>query len=117
MARFSTIEVNTSGLYRWLEQRERASCAEWEQREQGRMANGYASRAYPRRRRLDAFAAGAAVNVDPGEIWGWGAVHSEGALIAQRPPGRGGRVIVGPDDTVAWSDDDWARLWLEENGL
>jgi hypothetical protein len=117
MARFSTVEVNTAGLYRWLEQRERAGCAEWEPGQQSRMAKGYAARAYPRRRRLDAFAAGAPVNVDPGEIWGWSTVHSEGALIVQRPVGRGARVIVGSDDTVTWSDDDWAGLWLEENDL
>jgi hypothetical protein len=94
MARFATLEVNTAGLYRWLEQRERASCAEWEQREQGRMENGYASRAYPRRRRWDAFAAGAPVNVDPGEIWGWSAVHSEGARNQASAAGSAGEGVA-----------------------
>jgi hypothetical protein len=27
------------------------------------------------------------------------------------------RAIITSDDSVAWSDDDWARQWLDENGM
>lgn len=116
MARLATAGVRPDGLYRFLERRERASYEDWEQGQRRRIHNGCSPEDYPRRRRLDAFAAGLAVNVPSGDVWGWGAAH-DGAPTVPRPGDPGARAIVQPDDTIAWSDDDWAALFLEENGL
>lgn len=36
----------------------------------------------------------------------------------QRPAGRlPERATVGPDDSVVFTDKEWALLWLLENGL
>jgi hypothetical protein len=117
MARLATTAgARPDGLYRFLERRERDNYERGEQAQRRRVHNGYSPECYPRQRRMDAFAAGLAVNVSSGEVWGWGAVH-DGAPTVPRPGGSCDRVIVQPDDTVTWSDDNWAALSLEENGL
>jgi hypothetical protein len=106
-----------AGVYRFLERRERAEYEQWERGQRKRMQNGYAFGGYPRQRRLEAFAAGVPVNVHCGEVLGWNAVH-DGAPAVARPVGRQpDRAIVGPDDSILWSDEDWAQLFLEEQGL
>jgi hypothetical protein len=115
MARVADAQMNASGLYRFLERQERANYENWEQGQERRVYNGYSREGYPRQRRLDAFAAGLAVNVDAGDILGLGALR-DGAPIVPRPVGHRLRAIVSPADMVTWSDDDWARLWLEELG-
>jgi hypothetical protein len=107
-----------AGLYSFLLRREE-ELERWEQGQARRVHNGYPREDYPRRRRLDAFAAGLPVNVESGDIWGCGAVH-DGAPVVLRPIARGrlgGRVTVGPDDVVTASDEDGVRAWLEENDL
>jgi hypothetical protein len=107
---------HSSGLYRFLERRERDNFERWEQGQRRRVHNGCSPEDYPRERRMAAFEAGVAVNVSAGDVWGWSAVQ-DGAPTVPRPVRSGDRVIVQPDDTIAWSDDDWASLFLEENGL
>jgi hypothetical protein len=117
MARLATTAgVRPDGLYRWLERRERYNFERWQEAQRRRVHNGCSPEDYPRQRRLDSCAAGVAVNVPSGDVWGWNAVH-DGAPVVPRPVSSGGRVVVQPDDTIAWSDDDWAALFLEENGL
>jgi hypothetical protein len=117
MARVAKSEANVAGVYRFLERRERAAYEDWELAQERRGKNGYARECYPRQRRLDAFAAGVPVNVHSGDILGWRAVKA-GAPPVLRPLGRlPERAIVRPDDTITWSDENWAALFIEENGL
>lgn len=109
--------VHHGGLYRFLAEAEGIEYRRWEEAQRRRVANGYEVEAYPRQRRLDAFAAALPVNVSTGEIWGWNAVHG-GAPAVSRPSGRRPeRAIVRADDTITFSDDDWAALALDEQGL
>jgi hypothetical protein len=115
MARFSTPEIQAAGLYRELALQEEQMLAEW-------LNPGWShsrdEREYPRRRILEALRAGLTVNVPAGSLPARGRVgmpsrKSRSGLATIRPA----RAVVRPDDTITWSDDDWARLWLEENGL
>lgn len=106
-----------AGVYRFLAAQEEAERDRWESAQARRTANGYSRQRYPRRVRLEAFAAGLPVNVSTGELWGWAATEA-GCPPVQRPVGRTPeRAIVRPDDSVAFSDDNWARLFLEESGI
>ena len=104
-------------MYRFLAEAEEVEYRRWEEGQQRRLKNGYALEEYPRQRRVDAFSLGQPVNVCTGEIWGWNAV-SAGAPSVPRPPGRlPERAIVRPDDTIAFTDENWAALFIEEHGL
>jgi hypothetical protein len=118
MARVAKSEANVTGVYRFLERRERDAYEDWELAQERRVTNGYAGECYPRQRRLDAFAAGVPVNVDSGDILGWNAVR-DGAPVVPRPVGlrHRARAIVDPDDTITFADENWAALFIEENGL
>jgi hypothetical protein len=105
--------VNTGGLYGVLAAQEEQEFWDWLGRGPARDEQDY-----PRRRILQALRGGRAVNVPRHSLPGWARV----GMPARR--GRFGlavfypeRAIVRPEDTITWSDDDWARLWLEENGL
>jgi len=105
------------GVYRFLAEAEEVEYRRWEEAQERRLKNGYALEEYPRRRRLDAFSTGRPVNVSTGEIWGWNAA-SAGAPPFPRPAGRRPeRAIVRPDDTITFTDEDWAALFIEEHGL
>lgn len=67
--------------------------------------------------RLEALRAGRPVNVPTGSLPGWARAG------APRRKGRFGfatiypaRAVMGPGDTIVWSDVDWARVFLEEIG-
>ena len=118
MARLADVQLTASGLYAFLERQERAVFERWCAAQDRRAANGYPRGVFPRQRRWDAFAAGLPVNVESGEIWGYGALR-DGAPVVARPAavGRlGCRVIVTPSDTVTVGDDG-VQLWIEENDL
>jgi hypothetical protein len=106
-----------TGLYRFLYEAEEVEFRRWEEGQRRRIANGYNAGSYPRQRRLDAFGSALPVNVAAGENWGWNAVNA-GAPPVARPAGRlPARVIVRPDDTLTYTDDGWAALFIEEHGL
>ena len=104
-----------SGLYQFLQEAEHAEYRRWEDRQRRWIHN---SEPYPRQRRLHTFAAGMPVNVESGEVFGLGAVKA-GVTPVPRPGGHRlpYRVIVSPDDTIAFDDDSWADLYVEEHGL
>ena len=105
------------GVYRFLGEAEEVEYRRWEEGQVRRLRNGCTAESYPRQRRLDAVSLGQPVNVSTGEIWGWNAVNA-GAPAVPRPPGRQPlRAIVRPDDTITFTDDDWAALFIEEHGL
>jgi hypothetical protein len=117
MARIAVAKaVRAGGLYQALAAQEEESL-------RARMgapglSRGRDEREYPRGRILDALRAGRTVNVPSGSLPDWARVgipsrRGRLGLAVIHPQ----RAIVGPDDTVTWSDDDWARLWLEENDL
>jgi hypothetical protein len=116
MARFATPEVQTDGLYRELAARAEKDLVDWLN---PGWQTGRRECDYPRRRILEALRAGRTVNVPAGSLPAWALVgcparpghHPKSPVI--RPQ----RAIVSPDDTIVWSDDDWARLFLEENDL
>lgn len=117
MAYIARQQASASGLYAFLERREREEYSRWEQSQSRRAVNGAGREEYPRQVRLGRFAAGRPVNVASGEILGWSARES-GAPGVAKPVGRAGqRAIVAPDDSIMYTDDDWARLFIEENGL
>jgi hypothetical protein len=117
MARIALLVGNASGVYRFLAEAEEVEHRRWDEGQRRRLKNGYVAEDYPRQRRFDAFAAALPVNVSTGEIWGWNAAKA-GAPNVSRPPGRRpGRAIVRPDDTITFTDADWAALFIEENGL
>jgi hypothetical protein len=115
MARVAQQKVDTSGLYSVLAAQEEREFRDWLSVDRGR---GRDAGDYPRRRILEALHDGRPVNVPRHSLPGWarlGAPARRGRLgLAVIYPGR---AIVRPDDTITWSDDDWARLWLEENDL
>lgn len=73
---------------------------------------------FPRQRILDGLRAGEPVNV-PADVLPRavraGAPTRKGRLgLATITPAR---AIVSADDSIRWSDDNVARLWLEENDI
>jgi hypothetical protein len=113
MARFVSPKVQTAGVYRAL-----AVTAEQRLREWIDAGRGRSELDYPSRRIVEASRCGLPVNVPTGWLPDWARVGMPSrrgrlGLALIRPA----RAIVGPDDTVTWSDDDWAALWLEESGL
>jgi hypothetical protein len=114
MARFASPE-QAAGLYRELALQEEQMLAEWLN---PGWSHGRGEREYPRRRILGALRAGLTVNVPAGSLPARGRVGMPSrkgrlGLAVIRPE----RAIVRPDDTIRWSDDDAAGLWIEKNGL
>jgi hypothetical protein len=118
MARIGLPRIDAAGVYVWLLKREEAAAAS-----AGGVLSGqfggegpWVYRHVPDR--LEALRAGRPVNVPSGSLPGWARTgaptrKSRRRLTVTKPA----RAIVRPDDTITWSDDDWARLWLEEAGL
>lgn len=119
MARIGLPKIDAAGVYAWLLAREEAAA---------RAPRGFLSgqfggegpwsyRHVPAQ--LDELRAGRPVNVPSAALPGWAMASAPtrtgrlGIAAAIRPA----RAIVHSDDTIAWSDGDWARLWLEENDL
>jgi hypothetical protein len=112
-----------SGLYGFLREHFEQDCREWQ-------ANATRSHwddaPYPRQRILDDLRAGRTVNVPTHSLPRSalsGAPTQPGPTV-QYGPRRGSlgviypeRAIVRPDDTVTFTDDDGAALFIAENGL
>lgn len=117
MAYIARRQHSAAGIFAFLARQEREEFDRWELSQRRRAHNGYVRAQYPRQARLDAFAEVRPVNVATGEIGGWCAVQA-GAPRVPEPVGREGlRAIVAPDDSIVYTNDDWARLFIEENGL
>jgi hypothetical protein len=123
MARVAIPKVDSTGAYAHLVRYCEADSRQWaDNRSQAHAADA----PYPRQRILDALNAHRPVNVPtyalPGSV-------TAGAPSRPGPPAQYGsrrgtptailpsRAIVTPGDGITYNDDDWARLWLEENGL
>jgi hypothetical protein len=118
VARIALPKVDAAGVYAWLLKREEGAA-----RAPGSVLAGQFGGEVPWSynyvpTRLEALQAGHPVNVPFGSLPGWaknGAPARRGAFgLATIYPAR---AIVHSNDTLSWSDDDWARLWLDENGL
>jgi hypothetical protein len=117
MARIGLPKADAAGLYMWLLAREEAAAAS-----PGGMLSGQFGGEGPWSydhvpARLEALRAGQPVNVPFNSLPKWakaGAPRRKSArgLVDIYPQ----RAIVGSDDSVVWSDDGWARQWLEEHG-
>jgi hypothetical protein len=123
MARLAIPKVDSTGAYAHLIRYYEADSREWvENRSQTHTADA----PYPRQRIFDDLRAGRTVNVPlsalPRSV-------TAGAPSRPGPPAQYGsrrgtptailpsRAIVTSGDGITYNDDDWARLWLEENGL
>lgn len=115
MAYVARKKTSATGVYAFLERQEQVEFGRWESSQRRRVQNGYERQPYPRQARLEDFAAGRPVNVATGEIVGVAAAEAGAPPIAA--PGAGSRSVVGPDDSITHTNDDWARLFIEENGL
>ncbi|WP_145013441.1 hypothetical protein [Mycobacterium marseillense] len=115
MARIGSLKVDNAGVYAHLHRYFEADLQQWQQN----LASSHPSgAAFPRQRILDDLRAGRTVNVP---------THALPQPARQgMPPRRGrhglaeirpARAMVTPDDRITCSDDDWGRLWIEENGL
>ncbi|MEX3652411.1 hypothetical protein ABFW14_27990 [Mycolicibacterium fortuitum] len=116
MSRIARQRAATAGVYGHLVDYFEAARAAW-------VANGNKTHAenepYPCQRILDGLRAREPVNVPT-----WSLPKSARPAVRQ-VAGRLGnvvllspsRAIVGPDDTVRFTDENWAALWLEENAL
>ena len=115
MARFTTVTAATTGIYGFLVEMYEADFDDWQANKQHAHARGAP---YPRRRILEALRSGQPANVPTDWLPDWaqlGAPTRKGRLgLATITPAR---AIVRPDDTIGWSDDNAAALWLEENDL
>jgi hypothetical protein len=110
--------VDAAGVYGWLLAREEAAARCAGGRLDGRFG-GEGPWSYDHvPARLEALRAGWPVNVPSGSLPGWAQTEAPtrrgrfGAAII-----RPARAIVAADDSITWSDEGWARLWLEENDL
>jgi len=119
----SGLRAQHSGVYGFLRQHYEEDLREW----QANVSRSHRDGApYPQRRILDDLRAGRTVNVPtyslprsalsgaptrPGPTVQYGPRRGSPAVIYPE------RAIVRPDDVITFSDDDWARLWLEENAV
>src|SRR6478672_401525 len=101
-----------SGLYGFLREHFEQDCREW----QANVTRSHWDDApYPRQRILDDLRAGRTVNVPAHSLPKWaprGPVHMVGTVKVFPE-----RAIVRPDDTITFTDEDWAALFIEEHGL
>lgn len=114
MARIGSPKVDSAGVYAALRRHYEADLQEWEANAAQAHRQG---EPFPRRRILDGLRAGETVNVP------FAAFPAAVRVGAPTRKGRFGlatiypaRAVVRPDDTIVWSDVDWARLFLEEIG-
>ncbi|QZH66925.1 hypothetical protein [Mycolicibacterium farcinogenes] len=70
------------------------------------------SEPFPCQRILDGLRAGESVNVPTLSLPKSARPVVENVVLLSHS-----RAIVGPDDTVRFTDDSWAEFWLDENGL
>ncbi|KHO18643.1 hypothetical protein [Mycolicibacterium setense] len=116
MARVARQQAASAGVYGHLVAYFEADRAAW-------VANGNQTHAesepFPCQRILDGLRAGEPVNVP---TW---SLPKAARPAVRRAAGRLGnvvllspaRAIVGPDDSIRFTDENWAALWLEENDL
>jgi hypothetical protein len=124
MARVAALKVgSTTDVYSHLLRYFEADLLDWVANANQAHATGAR---FPRQRILDDLRGGRTVNVPA-----YALPPSAFACAPSRPgapivhgPRRGqptriypGRAIVTPDDQVKFTDDDWARLFLDENNL
>jgi hypothetical protein len=123
MARVALPKVTTAGVYAHLRHYFEDDLQTWERN--GSWVHATVS-PFPRQRILDDLRAGRTVNVPtyalPRSAFegapsrpGPPVVHGlrRGQLSVRHPE----RAIVTPDDRITFTNDDWARLFLEECGL
>lgn len=113
MARIVVPVSDARGTYAYLLQYFESDLSEW-------VANTThfhgAGAPFPRQRILDGLRAGAPVNVPSWALPGRAqrsAPRRVVAGVAVMPQ----RAVVTPDDRITYTDEDCARLFLEENGL
>lgn len=116
MARIGLPRVDSAGVYVWLLKREEAAATAPNGTLQGQFG-GEGPFSYTHvPPRLEALRSGKPANVPSISLPGW--------AKAGAPPRRSrlghtvvypARAIVAVDDTIAYSDQDATRLWLEEN--
>ena len=97
------VKAQHSGLYGFLRDYYEKDLLDW-QANVGR--SHWDGAPFPRQRILDGLRAGRTVNVPTWSL----SDHSRAGAPEQR-------AVVRPDDTITFSDENWAALWLEENDL
>lgn len=115
MSRAVRPKVHTDGLYARLAEAEEEQCREWETNVSSTHAPGAP---YPRQRILDDLRARRTVNVPRVDLprAAQNAARGRTSRMGETTT-LPARAIITPTDRVTFLDDNWAELWLEENGL